>query len=79
MADSGNGAITLLAWSAIQRASAAGLVFDFDGLAKSGAVRFFAGFGADVRPRYIVSKSTLSYRLLHEAWQLLGNPKNTFT
>jgi len=65
--DSGNGAITLLLWSAIQNAAARGLVFDFYGLGYRGAVMFYTGFGAEIRPRYIISKSTLSFRLLREA------------
>jgi hypothetical protein len=77
--DSGNGAVTLLLWSAIQRAAAAGLIFDFDGLGYAGAVLFYTGFGATVRPRYIVSRSDLTFRLLREARRLLGDPDNAFT
>lgn len=64
--DSGNGATTLLLWTAIQRAAAAGLVFDFDGVPDSGAMLFYLGFGANTRPRYIVDRMTLPYRLLRD-------------
>jgi hypothetical protein len=77
--DSGNGAVTLLLWSAIQRAAVAGLVFDFDGLGYAGAVLFYTGFGAEVRPRYIVSRSDLQFRVLREIRRLLGEPDNPFT
>jgi hypothetical protein len=77
--DSGNGAITLLLWSAIQRAIAMNLTFDFDGFGYAGAVLFYAGFGAQIRPRYIVSKSTAFYRLLREMRRKFVTADNPFT
>jgi Acetyltransferase (GNAT) domain len=76
--DSGNGAITLLLWSAIRNAAATGLVFDFYGLGNRGAVKFYTGFGAEIRPRYIISQSTLSFRLLREARGLFRKSDNPF-
>jgi hypothetical protein len=55
--DSGNSAATLLLWNAIKDANSRGLIFDFDGVPSTGAVLFYAGFGATVQPRYIVSTS----------------------
>jgi hypothetical protein len=51
-----NGAVSLLIWHGMQEAIRRGLVFDFDGIASSGAARFFAGFGAQIRPRYAVHR-----------------------
>jgi Acetyltransferase (GNAT) domain len=77
--DSGNGAISFLLCSAIKDAIAKNLIFDFDGLGYLGAVGFYAGFGAAVAPRYIVSKSGAAFRLLREARRILGYPDNPFT
>jgi hypothetical protein len=54
---SGNSAATLLLWNAIKDANSRGLIFDFDGVPSTGAVLFYAGFGAVIQPRYIVSTS----------------------
>lgn len=64
--DSGNGAITTLVWHAIQIAVSKNLIFDFDGLAHVGAVLFYAGFGGEMKPRYLVKKAVPSYRLAQE-------------
>ena len=56
-ADSGNGAVPLLIWEAVRQAAADGLTFDFAGLASAGAIRFFAGFGGTVSPRYTAARS----------------------
>jgi hypothetical protein len=77
--DSGNGAISFLLCCAIQDAIAKKLIFDFDGLGYPGAVGLYAGFGAAVAPRYIVSKSGTSFRLLREARRFLGYSDNPFT
>jgi len=77
--DSGNGAITLLLWNAIQRAAAGGMVFDFDGFGYAGAVLFYTGFGAQVKPRYIVKKTGTAYRWLREARRVLVLKDNPFT
>ena len=57
-ADSGNGATSLLLWEAIQHASLNGKAFDFSGLGTRGSVLHYAGFGADVSPRYVAVRAT---------------------
>jgi len=56
--NSGNGAGSLLVWNAILDATSRKLVFDMDGLASEGGILFFAGFGAEVRPRYVAERFT---------------------
>jgi len=56
--NSGNGAGSLLLWKAILDATSRQLVFDMDGLASEGGILFFAGFGAEVRPRYVAERFT---------------------
>jgi hypothetical protein len=56
---SGNGAGSLLVWKAILEATSRNLVFDMDGLASEGGILFFAGFGAEVRPRYVAERLTI--------------------
>jgi hypothetical protein len=55
----GNGAGSLLVWKAILDATSRKLVFDMDGLASEGGILFFAGFGAEVRPRYVAERFTI--------------------
>jgi hypothetical protein len=62
--DAGNGASSLLIWEAIQHATKRGLKFDFDGARHAEDMRFFAGFGGSVRPRYWVWRSKFSYQVL---------------
>jgi len=57
--NSGNGAGSLLVWNAILEATSRKLVFDMDGLASEGGILFFAGFGAEVRPRYVAERFTV--------------------
>lgn len=76
--DSGNGAVTRLLWEAIQNAAAQQRIFDFDGLAYGGAVVFYAGFGGEVSPRFIVSRSTATYRLMRETRRCLGVKANPY-
>jgi hypothetical protein len=57
--NAGNGAGSLLVWKAILDATSRQLVFDMDGLASEGGILFFAGFGAEVRPRYVAERFTL--------------------
>ncbi len=75
---SGNSANTMLLWEAIRDTMARGLIFDFDGVGSSGAVLFFAGFGAAIQPRYIISRSGKMAQVLQDIRILLGNPKSTF-
>jgi hypothetical protein len=76
--DSTYGATAAAIWAALRFAAANGLVFDFDGVASAGAVKFFAGFGGSVVPRYIVSRASLAYRLLREARRRFTNASNAF-
>lgn len=76
--ESSYGALAGLIWEAIKFAAMHGLIFDFDGIAGSGAARFFAGFGGIVSPRYIVSKSSLTYRVLRETRRRMTDAYNPF-
>jgi hypothetical protein len=76
--DSTYGATSAVIWAAIKFASANGLVFDFDGVASAGAVKFFIGFGGSVSPRYIVSRASLPYRVHLEARRRFTKAGNTF-
>jgi hypothetical protein len=60
---SGNGAVSLLVWRALSRASEAGLGFDLDGIIPGSNTLLLTGFGGEVKPRYIVSKSTMIYEI----------------
>jgi hypothetical protein len=71
---SGNSAVTLLLWRAIQDATARGLTFDFDGVASAGSVLFYAGFGGTLRTRYVVSRVAKGFGALNSLRLLtLGN------
>ena len=59
--ESGNGAIALLLWHAVQAAITRGKSFDFDGIAFGGSAPFLASFGAKSEPRFLVSKLTPTY------------------
>lgn len=78
-ADSGNGAIALLIWRAIQAATRMGLIFDFDGIGSAGSVLFYSGFGGKVAPRYIIGRSTMPYRILRQIRRLSPDAANPFT
>jgi hypothetical protein len=64
--------VSFLVWEGIRDASRRQLVFDSDGLNSSffqnpearGGILFFAGFGGQVRPRYIVTKSNFQGKAL---------------
>ncbi len=58
---SGNGAVSLLVWTALTRAAEAGLGFDLDGIIPGSNTLLLTGFGGEVKPRYIVAKSTAVY------------------
>lgn len=66
----GNGAVSLLIWSAMKDAAERGLVFDFDGLSAPGSRVFYTGFGGAVVPRYVVSR----YSFAHRVAGRLSNP-----
>ncbi len=76
--NSGNSANTLILWEAIRVVTSRGLIFDFDGVGSAGAVLFFAGFGAVVQPRYIVSRSGKLAQLLQDVRVLVGYDRSTF-
>jgi hypothetical protein len=78
MPESSYGALAALIWEAIKFAARQGLIFDFDGIAGLGAARFFAGFGGIVSPRYIVSKSNFTYRVLRETRRRISDAYNPF-
>ena len=77
-ADAGNGAISLLVWEAIKDAASRGLIFDFDGLASSGSILLYAGFGAAIHPRYIVTWKSPRYRLFRMPFNLRNPHRNNF-
>ncbi len=62
-ADSGNGAVSLLLWTAMQDAAARGLIYDFEGVVTAGSALFFTGFGGVIVPRFTVSRFTLAHRI----------------
>ena len=62
--EANRGAISMLVWEAIKSAMAKGLIFDFDGFASEGGVRFSASFSANVVPRYIVTRDSVPLQLL---------------
>jgi len=59
-----NGVISLLIWEALCHSAARGRTFDFDGIASEGASRFYAGFGGQLAPRYVVRKSSRRFMAL---------------
>jgi hypothetical protein len=69
--DSGNGAVSLLIWTAMQDAASRGVVFDFDGVLNAGSRIFYSGFGGTIVPRYIVFR----YSLLHRVVDRLGHSR----
>jgi hypothetical protein len=79
--DSGNGAISLLIWTAIQHAAALGLTFNTDGLNSKNNLLLLTGFGGVLKPRYFVSKTTEMYQTaqflkgsLHGLWSGISRP-----
>ena len=60
---SGNGAISLLVWKALSHAAEAGLILDLDGIIPGSNTLLLTGFGGEVKPRYVVSKTTTAYEI----------------
>jgi hypothetical protein len=58
------GGVSLLIWNAMLRARELGLVLDLDGVYSSGTVRFLSNFGGQIKTRFIVRRSRMSYRAL---------------
>jgi hypothetical protein len=59
-----NGSVSLLIWSAMQRAHDLGLTFDLDGVATAGIARFLSGFGGTLKTRLIITKGRPAYNVL---------------
>lgn len=76
--ESHGGAVSLLIYEAIKAAMASGLVMDMDGLNASSSVRFLAGFGGKLVPRYFVTRRTKLFRFLHLLRSTIVG-ENTFT
>ncbi len=61
--DSGNGAISLLIWTAIEEAASHGRIFDLDGVDSRTNHMLLTGFGGALRPRYLVSRTSASFQV----------------
>lgn len=59
---SGNGATSLLIWTAVQAAAAQGRVFDMDGVDTNSNRLLITGFGGVLKPRYVVSTSSRTFQ-----------------
>lgn len=70
--DSGNGATSLLIWSAIQHASLRGLIFDLDGINAKANLLLLTGFGGTLKPRFFVHRASVAFQMAQRAGQLLG-------
>ncbi len=70
--DADNGAVALLLWEAIRDAAERALVFDMDGSSTAGSALFYSGFGGVIRPRYIVSRSSIRHGLTRRLFGSLG-------
>ncbi len=76
--NSDNGAVSLLLWEAIKKVTSLGLVFDFNGVSNEGAIVFYAGFGAEIRPCYNVERSGPAFRVLQEAYRYATDRSSAF-
>jgi Acetyltransferase (GNAT) domain len=65
-----NGSVCLLVWSALARAHARGLVFDFLGASTSGRAKFYVGFGGIPETRLVAHRVSRRYELLAWAGQI---------
>ena len=59
---SGNGATSLLIWTATQEAAANRRIFDLDGIKHESNRLLVAGFGGTTKPRFLVSKNAPVFR-----------------
>ncbi len=75
---SGNSASSLILWNAVKDAMTHGLIFDCDGVISAGAILFYAGFGASIHPRYIVSRSGKVMRLVNTVRTLTRSKSKFF-
>ena len=71
-----NGAVSLLIWHAMQDAAQRGLVFDFHGVGAEGTARFYAGFGATLKPRFAVHRASPGFQLFNSVVTLLKGRSN---
>ncbi|MDB5963526.1 MAG: hypothetical protein JWQ72_26 [Polaromonas sp.] len=76
-----NGAVSLLIWHAIQEAAQRHIVFDFDGIASAGSARFYAGFGASIKPRFGIHRTSRGFDLADSLahWVRGWSHRNHFT
>ncbi len=61
--DSGNGATSLLIWTALQEAASYGRIFDMDGIDSRTNHMLLTGFGGTLLPRYLVSQSSTGFQI----------------
>lgn len=69
-----NGSICLLLWTAIQRASRRGLVFDFDGVSNDGTAKFYSQFGGYLHTRLIAYRASPLFAGLMASKRWLSRP-----
>jgi hypothetical protein len=62
-ADSGNGATSLLIWTALQEAARCGRIFDMDDINGRTNHMLLTGFGGALRPRYLVSRTSTGFHV----------------
>ncbi len=76
-----NGSVSLLIWSAMQRAHDLGLTFDLDGVTTPGIARFLSGFGGAPRMRLVITGGRWRFNMLQSVKTILsfGRPvQSTF-
>lgn len=71
-ANSPNGAISLLIWTALGLCRERGILFDFDGIANEGSILLYVGFGGEPKPRYIVTRETTRILFADSARRVVG-------
>jgi hypothetical protein len=71
-ADAPNGTVNLLIWHAIRFSTERGLIFDFDGIVKEGAIPIYAAFGGQAKPIYIVSRESKKVKLVDCCRGIIG-------
>jgi hypothetical protein len=74
----GNGAVSLLVWSAIKRCHSANLRLDLDGVYSSGSARFLSGFGGRTKIRMIISRAGPAYGLLQLSKKVIFSSESEY-
>lgn len=71
-----NGSVSLLIWSAMQRAHDLGLTFDLDGVTSGGTARFLSGFGGTPTMRHVITAGRPFYNIVQSVKTILhrGRP-----